>query len=206
VQRLPRYELLIKGLVEHTPNTHKDFKTLKEAHSKIREVNDFINSNKRKADNLMKIQLIQNSIIDFDKNICSTHRSFVAELGNITFLNTSNYHKHKHRHLFLFNDILLITRKKTFKSALKFKSIIILDCIKVAPLPSNADYSDVGFSFSVVAGPSTKVPSDIPSSFVCLCDSKDSRAFWFTILSNTVKNFTENKLNYPKLIVSTFRV
>ena len=206
VQRLPRYELLIKGLVEHTPTSHKDYPKLVEAHTKIREVNDFINSNKRKADNLMKIQLIQNSILDFDKNLCSTHRSFVAELGNIVFLNPNNYHKHKHRHLFLFNDVLLITRKKTFKSAFKFKSVVVLDSVKVAPLPSNADYSDGGFSFSVVNGPATKVSNDIPPYYVCICDSKDSKAFWFTILSNTIKNFVENKQNYPKLVVSTFRV
>ncbi len=81
---------------------------------------------------------------------------------------------------------------------------MVLDSLVVKALPNNSEYTEVGFSFSIVAGPSTKAGSE--TNFICICDSKDTKAFWFTILSNTVKNFAENKQNYPKLIVTTFRV
>jgi hypothetical protein len=62
VQRLPRYALLLKELLKYTPPDHKDHHHLTNALDKIRAVTDFVNENKRKAENMQRVIDVQNSI------------------------------------------------------------------------------------------------------------------------------------------------
>lgn len=48
VQRLPRYELLLKNLADLTPSTHVDHQNLVAAYNEVRKVNEYINERKKK--------------------------------------------------------------------------------------------------------------------------------------------------------------
>jgi len=50
IQRIPRLVLLIQDLLKHTPDDHPDFAPLAEASTKIREVAQYINEERRKFD------------------------------------------------------------------------------------------------------------------------------------------------------------
>eukprot|EP01126_Amoeba_proteus_P015162 TRINITY_DN16748_c0_g1_i3.p1 TRINITY_DN16748_c0_g1~~TRINITY_DN16748_c0_g1_i3.p1 ORF type:complete len:201 (-),score=53.19 TRINITY_DN16748_c0_g1_i3:29-631(-) len=50
VQRLPRYEMLLKGLLQHTPENHVDFKNLSSAVQAVSKVNLYINERQVKED------------------------------------------------------------------------------------------------------------------------------------------------------------
>lgn len=62
MQRLPRYELLLSKLLEYTPADHLDYSKLVQAKQAVKVLNDFVNENKRKAENMQKIMSIQNTI------------------------------------------------------------------------------------------------------------------------------------------------
>jgi len=47
VQRIPRYELLLRDMLKHTWSTHVDFQDLTTALQKVKETNSFINEKKR---------------------------------------------------------------------------------------------------------------------------------------------------------------
>lgn len=62
VQRLPRYSLLLAELLRHTSHDSNDFPLLLQATEKIKDVTNFVNENKKNAENLQKILNVQNSI------------------------------------------------------------------------------------------------------------------------------------------------
>jgi hypothetical protein len=62
IQRIPRYLLLLKELIKHTPESHPDFTNLNEAHDKIQKVANALNEAEREAESMHKIYLIQTSL------------------------------------------------------------------------------------------------------------------------------------------------
>ncbi len=55
IQRLPRYQLLIQELKKSTPLQHPDYEPLSVALEKIVSVNQFLNEEKRNAENVLEI-------------------------------------------------------------------------------------------------------------------------------------------------------
>lgn len=47
VQRIPRYQLLLRALCSYTTENHDDFEALKTAEALIQEINVFVNESKR---------------------------------------------------------------------------------------------------------------------------------------------------------------
>lgn len=64
VQRLPKYELLLSELLRHTAEEHPDRTNLELALQQIRETTQFVNENKRNAENLSRLLSLQNQISD----------------------------------------------------------------------------------------------------------------------------------------------
>jgi len=62
VQRIPRYELLIKDLIKRTEKDHPDHNNLLDAHKEIRELNLYINEKKKEDENRKKILALQKEI------------------------------------------------------------------------------------------------------------------------------------------------
>lgn len=60
--RLPKYELLLQELLKYTFKEHRDYNLLQKALQQIKETTNFVNENKRNAENLSKLLSIQNTI------------------------------------------------------------------------------------------------------------------------------------------------
>jgi RhoGEF domain len=56
VQRLPRYELLLREVVKHTAENHADYKSVNEAQATLKEVNERINQSKRDEEMRSKVR------------------------------------------------------------------------------------------------------------------------------------------------------
>merc|ERR1712032_1264079 len=61
VQRLCKYPLLLKAILEHSNEDHPDYQNLIKAKQEIEVVVDYVNKKKKDAENLQTLLEIQNS-------------------------------------------------------------------------------------------------------------------------------------------------
>lgn len=59
VQRLPRYLLLLEDMLRHTYRSHPDYDNLEAAVPKMREITEYINNEKKFAENMQKFVQMQ---------------------------------------------------------------------------------------------------------------------------------------------------
>eukprot|EP01095_Lingulamoeba_sp_RSL-Kostka_P017771 TRINITY_DN9454_c0_g1_i1.p1 TRINITY_DN9454_c0_g1~~TRINITY_DN9454_c0_g1_i1.p1 ORF type:complete len:392 (-),score=100.20 TRINITY_DN9454_c0_g1_i1:256-1431(-) len=110
VQRMCKYPLFIRELVKYTPSNHVDYQDLCLAKLKIDEVVNSINEDKKKHENHLKLVDISNSLSWPKKKgltIVEPTRSFVKS-GEIKKISIKK--KSYKAVIFLFNDIILITK------------------------------------------------------------------------------------------------
>eukprot|EP00727_Mastigamoeba_balamuthi_P010899 m51a1_g6431 putative domain containing protein (837) ;mRNA; f:357541-360795 len=108
VQRIPRYSLLMKDLVENTPDLHPDLPFLREAMTRIKQIASDINEAKRKQDGQKKIVEVQQMLGEQLPDLIQPHRVFIKE-GMVVrdcdeVLQPCT--------LILFNDLVLVTQRK----------------------------------------------------------------------------------------------
>jgi len=119
IQRLPRYVLLIRQLLEYTPETHPDRKRLLDAQDRIERVANFVNTNKGSSDNIAKLQKIEGSLTGYEgPPLCDPSRKFVRE-GFLHIVGMENVHS---AYFFLLSDMVLYCKYKPGgKSEKEFK-------------------------------------------------------------------------------------
>jgi len=103
VQRLPRYVMLLQDLVKNTPLHHPDASETKQALETMSEVTEFVNAEKRIAENMYEIMEIQNMLPSSADLLVTRDRALVKK-GII------RDHKKGEIHFFLFTDIILFTQ------------------------------------------------------------------------------------------------
>jgi len=120
IQRIPRYQLLLKDLLKHTWPDHPDFENLNKALNMIVETANFVNQKKMEAENIQKCMAIQATL--YGKNIESLldpHRRFVRE-GALKEVGKEK--RIKQKWLILFNNILVYCEmSKTMSKSLTNK-------------------------------------------------------------------------------------
>jgi RhoGEF domain/Pleckstrin homology domain len=136
VQRLPRYEMLLKELLKWTPEHHADFARLTDAHLKVKEINAEVNQKKREQENTAKLRQLDR-LISFEGGQVGDYtelhldepgRLFVRE-GSVHVLhatrktiNDEKWRINKDRshnkplHCLLFDDMLLLTKPVSVKT------------------------------------------------------------------------------------------
>lgn len=127
VQRIPRYEMLIKELFKYTHKTHPDYANLENALSKIQAVASKINESKRVAENLAKLLSIQGLFAGKYDDLVQPYRNFLRE-GTVFYDNPRKSQRGTSRksitanampttldecYAFLMTDILILAYKKT---------------------------------------------------------------------------------------------
>lgn len=108
VQRIPRYQLLLSNLSEHTWESHADYQDLRKATVAIQEVAIYLNDKKRLADNIAKVSEIQDQFI-WDEDLALPHRLFVKEF-TLRTLFPGKDRELKDRKFYFFNDLLIVTK------------------------------------------------------------------------------------------------
>ncbi|VDD95136.1 unnamed protein product [Enterobius vermicularis] len=120
IQRVPRYELIIKQILKHTSVEHPDYENLVIAQKHIHELAAKINKQKEESEEMEQRLREIEAIVDGLDDLVTTGRSFNRyDVVNIVTTNGS-----KQRCLFLMSDQLIVTsvRRKS-PSARSFRSI-----------------------------------------------------------------------------------
>ncbi|KAF8795208.1 Rho guanine nucleotide exchange factor 17 like protein [Argiope bruennichi] len=125
VQRIPRYELLIKELLKHTPMDHPDYKLLLQAQKEVHELAVKINKVEREAlqleQRLQRLGEVEH-LIEGITDLTQGDRSFIR---HDFVLIPGGLGLKKERCLFLFSDMLLITSIKRKGGAIRKTSIAV---------------------------------------------------------------------------------
>lgn len=76
VQRLPRYMLLLTGIVKATKPEHPDYQNLTLALSKVREATDHVNDSIKSNEKLSEfMEIVNKGNLKVKKNTCSIFRT-----------------------------------------------------------------------------------------------------------------------------------
>lgn len=108
VQRLPRYRLLLEDLIKNTNGLHhKDYRPLIAACEEIKKVANFINEQKKEAENMNRVLEIQSLLSGLLSN-----QSLFTNKRRILKEGKFNLDKGTVVDYFLFNDLLIIAEQK----------------------------------------------------------------------------------------------
>lgn len=167
IHRMIMYDSLLKDIITLTPKDHSDYEDLVAALKLLRDTTrhaDRVVEKRRNMDRVLNIQASLNNV-----DIAAPHRKYVFE-GDLTFCAGGKIMKI--RRMFLFNDILLVTklnRKKKFVVVHTFP----LSTVIVTDQESSRD------KFTIRA-----VEDNITHELVFLTQDKDT---WVQLLQSTIK-------------------
>ncbi len=124
VQRIPRYEMLLRELIRKTPKDHADYAPLNEAYLKIQSISVLIDS--RKDDNVkfQEVLRVHGLLEPKVPNLIAPTRRFVFEVA-LTLLKRPAPAKARPAPVlcFLFNDMLIMAEKiEEKKSTMRLKT------------------------------------------------------------------------------------
>ncbi|OHS99470.1 hypothetical protein TRFO_08420 [Tritrichomonas foetus] len=107
IQRMPRYLLLIRELINFTPESHPDFMGLQDAHAKIEEITHEMENASEVFQNRDVVKSIQDRIFK-----CKELHLQLVTKDRVLIMSTFVYRRAKKRTrgtLYLFNDLILLT-------------------------------------------------------------------------------------------------
>ena len=124
IQRIPRYEILLKEIIKNTPKNHIDLNGLNESLNKVKDVSTAINDRMKENERRKKVREVETRF-GGTVALVAPARQFVKEgmLCKIERKADSDYM------FFLFSDCLVYGMEQGFitKSALKFKNLLPID-------------------------------------------------------------------------------
>ncbi|XP_040195988.1 rho guanine nucleotide exchange factor 17 isoform X1 [Rana temporaria] len=136
VQRIPRYELIVKDLLKHTPEDHPDYPCLLDAQRNIKRLAERINKGMRSAEEAERDTRILQEIeshIEGMEDLQVPFRRFVRQEMVVEVKAVSGK---KDRSLFLFTDLLLCTTLKRKSGSLRRSSMNLYTAASVIDISS----------------------------------------------------------------------
>ena len=138
IQRLPRYNLLLSDLLRNTPEDDPEHAELQHAVDMMLHKSEEMNESVRQSENTNKLQCLVATIVFDDEKVkedvalVRPGRRLVAE-AECTVLDTragsDKSDKKMPAHLFLFNDLLVITKRKRMSAFYLFKHALPLTAL-----------------------------------------------------------------------------
>ncbi|KAM5315936.1 rho guanine nucleotide exchange factor 17 [Glossophaga mutica] len=131
VQRIPRYELLVKDLLKHTPEDHPDHPLLLDAQRNIKQVAERINKGVRSAEEAERHARVLQEIeahIEGMEDLQAPLRRFLRQEMVIEVKAVGGK---KDRSLFLFTDLLVCTTLKRKSGSLRRSSMSLYTAASV---------------------------------------------------------------------------
>jgi len=110
VQRIPRYNLLLRELIKNTEEDHPDLNNLTKANTSVVNLANYVNEKLREAMNQEKCIHIENIVGGLNFELIQASRKFIKE-GALGYISSKN--GIQSRYVFLFSDMLLSTKSKT---------------------------------------------------------------------------------------------
>uniref|UniRef100_A0AAR2KVH3 Rho guanine nucleotide exchange factor 17 n=1 Tax=Pygocentrus nattereri TaxID=42514 RepID=A0AAR2KVH3_PYGNA len=131
VQRIPRYELLVKDLLKHTPEDHPDHPFLLDAQKNIKQLAERINKGRRNAEEVERETRVMQEIeahIEGVEHILNPQRKFLRQE---MVMEAKSVGGKKDRSLFLFTDLLICTTLKRKSGSLRRSSMSLYTAASV---------------------------------------------------------------------------
>ncbi|XP_027003155.2 rho guanine nucleotide exchange factor 17 isoform X1 [Tachysurus fulvidraco] len=131
VQRIPRYELLVKDLLKHTPEDHPDHAHLLDAQKNIKRLAERINKGRRNAEEVERETRVMQEIeahIEGVEHILNPQRKFLRQE---MVMEAKSVGGKKDRSLFLFSDLLICTTLKRKSGSLRRSSMSLYSAASV---------------------------------------------------------------------------
>ncbi|XP_076969758.1 rho guanine nucleotide exchange factor 17 [Tamandua tetradactyla] len=131
VQRIPRYELLVKDLLKHTPEDHPDYPLLLDAQRNIKQVAERINKGVRSAEEAERHARVLQEIeahIEGMEDLQAPLRRFLRQEMVIEVKAVGGK---KDRSLFLFTDLIVCTTLKRKSGSLRRSSMSLYTAASV---------------------------------------------------------------------------
>ncbi|XP_061537104.1 rho guanine nucleotide exchange factor 17-like isoform X2 [Phycodurus eques] len=130
VQRIPRYELLVKDLLKHTPDDHPDHSFLLDAQRDIKRLAEKINKGRRSAEEAEREARVIQEIeahIEGVEHILNPQRKFIRQ----EMVMEATVGGKKDRSLFLFSDLIICTTLKRKSGSLRRSSMSLYSATSV---------------------------------------------------------------------------
>ncbi|KAM4742996.1 LOW QUALITY PROTEIN: rho guanine nucleotide exchange factor 17 [Anableps anableps] len=131
VQRIPRYELLVKDLLKHTPEDHPDHPFLLDAQRDIKRLAEKINKGRRSAEEAEREARVIQEIeahIEGVEHILNPQRKFLRQE---IVMEAKTVGGKKDRSLFLFSDLIICTTLKRKSGSLRRSSMSLYSAASV---------------------------------------------------------------------------
>ncbi|XP_070982786.1 rho guanine nucleotide exchange factor 17-like [Oncorhynchus clarkii lewisi] len=134
VQRIPRYELLVKDLLKHTPEEHPDHPLLLDAQRDIKRLAEKINKGRRSAEEVERETRVMQEIeahiegVEHVRDILNPMRKFLRQE---MVMEAKTVGGKKDRSLFLFSDLLICTTLKRKSGSLRRSSMSLYSVASV---------------------------------------------------------------------------
>lgn len=131
VQRIPRYELIVKDLLKHTSDDHPDHPYLLDAQRDIKRLAEKINKGRRSAEEAEREARVIQEIeahIEGVENILNPQRKFLRQE---IVMEAKSVGGKKDRSLFLFSDLIICTTLKRKSGSLRRSSMSLYSAASV---------------------------------------------------------------------------
>lgn len=140
IQRISKYPLLLRELLKHTPDTHTHYSELKQAVEQIEELLNLLNDKQRDSEALARLARIHSSLIWKDQQpvqLVMPTRKLLRKQKFSRIYREEHINKAAPGLMMLFNDLLIVTKKRGLKRH-RCLSAIPLRCLILWEDPANA--------------------------------------------------------------------
>eukprot|EP00002_Diphylleia_rotans_P025343 TRINITY_DN5004_c0_g1_i7.p1 TRINITY_DN5004_c0_g1~~TRINITY_DN5004_c0_g1_i7.p1 ORF type:complete len:485 (-),score=68.95 TRINITY_DN5004_c0_g1_i7:345-1799(-) len=184
VQRVPRYELLLREMLKFTPKTHPDHALVEKALEQVKKVASAINEKNREAESLNKMLDIQQSHPNIE--ILAAHRRYVRH-GEFEQASRSSQLWRSTRILYLCNDSIIIC----FPRALNQDDIVIVSFESFAIFPvMSANATPVVRQVELYSPEISTYMGNAKSSLIL--ETKENIAEWYDLVNVTARSWISN--------------
>ncbi|XP_043252940.1 FYVE, RhoGEF and PH domain-containing protein 4-like [Colletes gigas] len=191
IQRLPRYELLLKDYLKNLAKGNADYEDAKKALELVSTAANHTNDAMKKIDKFKKLLEIQESIYD-TTDLVSATRELVKE-GRIVKISARSG-DHQERHLFLFSDLLLLCSIRLIPGPLyRLRAKFMVENLQVM----EGDNLETANTFYI---------RDEDKSVELYTHSAEEKAAWLDALCDTMQEIMRRKASLKTVNVKTLDV
>lgn len=175
VQRIPRYNLLLKELIKETSQYHADYDKLQDALTGVQGAANYVNQNMKDSENRAKIYDVYRVLTGIpDKfELVEAHRIYVEE-GELRKLSTDKVMAV--RYFWVFSDVI-IYGKRSGKDFIKYSDHIELTKSPLTWIRDLPDSESLKNGFQIVSKKRT---------LTLYADSPEEKAKWITCISGVI--------------------
>ncbi|KAK9718392.1 hypothetical protein K7432_005547 [Basidiobolus ranarum] len=173
VQRIPRYEMLLKQLSKSIGEEHQDYLSLNKALRYVEDVAKYVNEMIRAGEKSIMMVNIQRSLTNFSENLFVPGRTFIHQ-GPAKKICRKN---HQIRKFFLFTDVLIYASPNLVGETYSFKRKLSLRELHVSDVPNEEGEPENRFKVS-----------SREKSFVIYVDKLQEKEEWIGLICTAIQN------------------